>query len=51
MKHGARKQPIGKSAALFFIAASLTLLLLGAVHLWAVRGNAILLDLTFTGCF
>ena len=30
---------------------ALTLLLLGASHLWAVRGNAILLDLTFTGCF
>ncbi|WP_179954232.1 hypothetical protein [Denitrobaculum tricleocarpae] len=34
-----------------FTGAALTLLLLGAIHLWAVRGNAILLDLTFIGCF
>ncbi len=45
------RQSLVKHLSMVFIAAALTLLLLGAVQLWAVRGNAILLDLTFTGCF
>ncbi len=49
MRHGTKPRIAG-SMIPAFTGAALTLLLLGAIHLWAVRGNAILLDLTFMGC-
>lgn len=51
MKTGTRKPPPPSALALLLAAAGVVILVLGAVRLWALRGNAILLDLTFTGCF
>lgn len=51
MNHCDREHAIGRCAIPFSIGAALLLLLASVAYLWAVRGNAILLDLTFTGCF
>lgn len=51
MKTGPRKLPPASVLALGLAVTGVAILLLGAVRLWALRGNAILLDLTFTGCF
>ena len=51
MKTVTGRPPPASALALVLAAAGVAILMLGAIRLWALRGNAILLDLTFTGCF
>ena len=51
MKTVTGRPPAASALALVLAAAGVAILMLGAIRLWAIRGNAILLDLTFTGCF